>query len=294
MRRATSLLGQSVRQRGCYQQRSWYSNTSVVNPIPSRGELKKKYPFHSDSTVYKYKATVQPKINISAQLAAYRQKKRERDIERKAKEKVHRKERKIREVILLRDDLRLGFQGDILRVKKGFARNYLLPTKRAVYLTDPEAKSVETEASKATLLQKLENERVRKQFKRLTRITLLIPRIVTTKKLSAPITKGEIITALYNKHKIILYPHQILNIGQKEPTPADSTTGVSEVVDLDTVVIDNKALNRALSALDSDSDESSTSAFGTSSSAAPKLKDLVIPVRLSISNTELILRIKVI
>ena len=40
------------------------------------------------------------------------------------------------EIILLEDVTNLGYKGDILKVKDGYGRNYLLPQKKAVLATE--------------------------------------------------------------------------------------------------------------------------------------------------------------
>jgi large subunit ribosomal protein L9 len=60
--------------------------------------------------------------------------------------------------ILLRQDVDdLGARGEIVRVKAGYARNYLLPRKLAVQATTSNVKQIEQE--RAALLKKEANER---------------------------------------------------------------------------------------------------------------------------------------
>jgi large subunit ribosomal protein L9 len=60
--------------------------------------------------------------------------------------------------ILLREDVDdLGSRGEIVRVRAGYARNYLLPRKLAVEATDSNVKQIEQE--RAALLKKEARER---------------------------------------------------------------------------------------------------------------------------------------
>ena len=60
--------------------------------------------------------------------------------------------------ILLREDVDdLGARGEIVRVRSGYARNYLLPRKLAVEATSSNVKQIEQE--RAALLKKAANER---------------------------------------------------------------------------------------------------------------------------------------
>src|SRR5260370_27072639 len=60
--------------------------------------------------------------------------------------------------VLLREDIvDLGARGEIVRVKAGYARNYLLPRKLAVEATDSNVKQIESE--RAALLKREAKER---------------------------------------------------------------------------------------------------------------------------------------
>src|SRR6266480_7626801 len=64
--------------------------------------------------------------------------------------------------VLLREDIdKLGARGEIVRVKAGYARNYLLPRKLAVEATANNVKQIEQE--RAALLKKEANERTTAQ-----------------------------------------------------------------------------------------------------------------------------------
>ena len=61
-------------------------------------------------------------------------------------------------VILKEDVQNLGQQGDVVEVKAGYARNYLMPQKLAILFTSQQKKSIE-EAQRAEL-RKLERQKV--------------------------------------------------------------------------------------------------------------------------------------
>lgn len=63
------------------------------------------------------------------------------------------------EVILKEDVTNLGYKGDIVKVKDGYARNYLIPTKKAVIATDSAKKMLEEEKKqRAHKLERIKNE----------------------------------------------------------------------------------------------------------------------------------------
>lgn len=65
------------------------------------------------------------------------------------------------EIILKEDVINLGYKGDILKVKDGYGRNFLIPTKKAVLAT-PSAKKMLAEDLKqrAHKLERIKNEAI--------------------------------------------------------------------------------------------------------------------------------------
>ena len=64
-------------------------------------------------------------------------------------------------VILLDKIIRLGDIGDVVNVKSGFARNFLIPQKKAMFANDENIKIVE--AKKAELAEESEDQKVKAQ-----------------------------------------------------------------------------------------------------------------------------------
>jgi large subunit ribosomal protein L9 len=63
-------------------------------------------------------------------------------------------------VLLCQDVEKLGWLGDIVEVKEGYARNYLMPQRLAVAATDANIKALADEKAKRADQRKLERERV--------------------------------------------------------------------------------------------------------------------------------------
>ena len=61
-------------------------------------------------------------------------------------------------VILKEDVQNLGQQGDVVEVKSGYARNYLMPQKLAILFTKQQKKSIEE--AQIVEKRKLERERI--------------------------------------------------------------------------------------------------------------------------------------
>lgn len=65
-------------------------------------------------------------------------------------------------VLLLDDIEKLGYLGDVVEVKQGYARNYLLPQRLAVIPTERAVKSIENERAKRAEQRKIAVEQLKK------------------------------------------------------------------------------------------------------------------------------------
>jgi large subunit ribosomal protein L9 len=63
-------------------------------------------------------------------------------------------------VLLCQDVEKLGWLGDIVEVKEGFARNYLMPQRLAIAATDANVKALAEEKAKRAEQRKLNQQRV--------------------------------------------------------------------------------------------------------------------------------------
>jgi large subunit ribosomal protein L9 len=65
------------------------------------------------------------------------------------------------EIILKEDVTNLGYKGDILKVKDGYGRNFLIPTKKAILATVPAKKMLaEDLKQRAHKLERVKNEAI--------------------------------------------------------------------------------------------------------------------------------------
>ena len=63
------------------------------------------------------------------------------------------------EIILKEDVINLGYKGDILNVKAGYGRNFLIPTKKAILATSSAKKMLaEDQKQQAHKLERIKNE----------------------------------------------------------------------------------------------------------------------------------------
>ena len=83
---------------------------------------------------------------------------------------------KILELILREDVAHLGQRGDVVQVKSGYARNYLLPQKLAVPLTEGNRKAVEQQKAAALRHEASEKSQVEQLAAMLASLTLTITR----------------------------------------------------------------------------------------------------------------------
>jgi len=65
------------------------------------------------------------------------------------------------EIILKEDVINLGYKGDIVKVKDGYGRNYLIPQKKAVLATESAKKMLaEDNKQRAHKLERIKNDAV--------------------------------------------------------------------------------------------------------------------------------------
>ena len=83
---------------------------------------------------------------------------------------------KILELILREDVAHLGRRGDVVQVKSGYARNYLLPQKLAVPLTEGNRKAVEQQKASALRHEVSEKSEAEQLAAMLASLTLTITR----------------------------------------------------------------------------------------------------------------------
>jgi large subunit ribosomal protein L9 len=103
--------------------------------------------------------------------------------------------------VILTDEIRgLGTRGDIITVKDGYARNFLIPKKLAREATTSNLKSVEQEKKKWALLANQEKEVAQKAADSVKGVKVTIQkRVGDTGQLFGSVTANEIADALEAK-----------------------------------------------------------------------------------------------
>jgi len=103
--------------------------------------------------------------------------------------------------VILIDEIRgLGTRGDVVNVKDGYARNYLLPKNLAREATPGNLKSVEQERKKWALLGQAEKEKAQKAADSVKGVKVTITkRVGESNHLFGSVTSNEIADALAAK-----------------------------------------------------------------------------------------------
>lgn len=103
--------------------------------------------------------------------------------------------------VILIDEIRgLGSRGDVVTVKDGYARNYLLPKNLAREATAGNLKSVEQERKKWALLAQQEKEKAQKAADSVKGVKVVIEkRVGDSGQLFGSVTANEIADALVAK-----------------------------------------------------------------------------------------------
>ena len=101
------------------------------------------------------------------------------------------------ELILKQDVEHLGRRGDIVKVAPGYARNYLLPRKMALAVTDTNRRVVEHEKKMAVLREAEEKSAAQSLAERMAQVECIIARKVgETETLYGSVTASDIAEAL--------------------------------------------------------------------------------------------------
>jgi len=79
------------------------------------------------------------------------------------------------EVILIQDVDKIGKSNSVVKVKDGFARNFLFPRNLAMAATPANLKKIEQEKEKITILRKKQREQAESLSKRLDGMSITIP-----------------------------------------------------------------------------------------------------------------------
>ena len=103
-------------------------------------------------------------------------------------------------VILIEEMRGLGTRGDIISVKDGYARNYLIPKKLAREATSGNLKSIEQERKKWALLAQQEKEQAQKAADSVKGVKITVTkRVGEHGQLFGSVTTNEIADALHLK-----------------------------------------------------------------------------------------------
>ena len=124
-------------------------------------------------------------------------------------------------VILLENLRKVGSIGDVINVKRGFARNYLIANKKALYASKENIQEVE---KIKTQLGKKDQEKMKEAKKILEKINkkkFVIKKLSTeNKELYGSVKPTEISKIIYEKSKIEIKPsmiqpiHEIKSLGK--------------------------------------------------------------------------------
>ena len=125
--------------------------------------------------------------------------------------------------VLLREDIdNLGARGEIVRVKAGYARNYLLPRSLAVEATASNVKQIESERAALVKREAKERATADAQAEQLRNLTLKFERKVGEAGiLYGSVTSMDVAHALKELGKVLFVllpaPHPAIEISQVAP-----------------------------------------------------------------------------
>ncbi len=101
------------------------------------------------------------------------------------------------EVILIQNVEKIGKTGNLIKVKDGFARNFLLPQKLAVLATAVNLAKIEQEKKKVAILQQQVKAKSTELASRLEGVSITLPvAVIDEEKIYGSISALDIIEAL--------------------------------------------------------------------------------------------------
>ncbi len=101
------------------------------------------------------------------------------------------------EIILCEDVTTLGKAGQVVKVKEGFARNFLLPQKKGYPATPANLKKIEQEKAKKVLIEEKEKQKAEELATILSKVSCTISvEVNDLEKLYGSVTEVEIARAL--------------------------------------------------------------------------------------------------
>lgn len=126
------------------------------------------------------------------------------------------------EIILMENVEKLGQVGDVVKVKNGYARNYLLPRQLAVAATAGNVKRIEKEKTKRLAQYEAEKKEAQLKADEISKVTLTVAvQVNEEEKLYGAISESDIIDAFHAQgqqvdRKNLVIEQEINALGQFE------------------------------------------------------------------------------
>ncbi|PLW92374.1 MAG: 50S ribosomal protein L9 [Marinilabiliales bacterium] len=114
------------------------------------------------------------------------------------------------EIILKEDVQNLGYKDDIVKVKPGYARNYLIPKGMAIVATESARKVLAENLKQRAFKEDKIREEAEGQAKKLEGVTLTIKtKVSSAGKIYGSVNNIQIAEALMDQHKFEVYRKKI-------------------------------------------------------------------------------------
>ena len=104
------------------------------------------------------------------------------------------------DVILMKNVEKLGQVGDVVKVKNGYARNYLLPRQMGMSATTGNVKRIEKEKAKRIAVDEAEKKEAQEKADKLSKVSLTVAvEVNDQEKLYGAISESDIIEAMHKE-----------------------------------------------------------------------------------------------
>jgi large subunit ribosomal protein L9 len=105
--------------------------------------------------------------------------------------------------VILRDDIeKLGKLGEVIEVRSGYARNFLIPRQRAFAVTPDAAKQIEAEKKRRLVREQKKVEELKQVAELLNGRSVTISAKAQEEKLYGSVGAAEIVHAVMLEHKV--------------------------------------------------------------------------------------------
>lgn len=116
------------------------------------------------------------------------------------------------EIILIEKITKLGKLGDLVKVKSGYARNFLFPQRKAILATKKNIEYIQSKINEININLQQSINKAKEKAEKINKINnkiIIFAKVGKNGKLFGSINKNNIIESLNHKHNILIEKNEI-------------------------------------------------------------------------------------